>query len=83
MIVDLAHHRWRKRLLDSRKEGTVYQLLGLDEHSVMDIFFSYKNGKWCFKPDLSKPVIEFDDVDKATEYIISLGVEEYDSQFGI
>lgn len=83
MIVDLAHHRWLKKLLESRKEGELYQMLGMDAQGVIDFYFVYRDGQWQFKVDLSKDPIKFDDVDKATEYIISLGVEEYDKEFGI
>jgi hypothetical protein len=82
MIVDMAHARWRKKLLESRKEG-LYQLLGLNDAGVVDIMFKYRDGEWQFKTDLEAPSVNFSDVDEATSYIIGLGVETYDAEFGV
>lgn len=84
MVIDMAHARWRKKLLESRKDGVLYQMIGLDEsNSVNDILFMYRNGNWQFKVDMNKPSVDFTDVDEAARYIIGLGVERYDAEFGI
>lgn len=82
MVVDLSHVRWKKKLLDSRKAG-FYQMIGINDHGVVDIIFKFEDGEWQFKTDMSAPSVNFSDVDEATKYIIGLGVERYDAEFGI
>jgi hypothetical protein len=82
MVVDMSHVRWKKKLLDSRKPG-FYQMIGVNDHGVVDIMLTYRDGEWQFKTDMSSPSVNFSDVDEATKYIIDLGVERYDAEFGI
>lgn len=77
VIVELAQEKWREKLLKSRKPGIVYQLIVFNDKGINDIFFTYKDG-WQIKADLQHPPAIFTDVDEAAEYLIALGVEEYD-----
>jgi hypothetical protein len=83
MVLDMAHARWRKKLLESRKVGELYQMIGMNDEGVKDIIFMYRDGQWQFRTDFNSPTVNFSDVDEATQYILSLGVEQYDSEFGI
>lgn len=84
MVMDLAHARWRKKLLESRKENEIYYLIGLKQDGSADgVWFTYRNGQWEIKTDTNWEPKFFTDVDEATTYLISLGVEDYDREFGI
>lgn len=83
MVVSMEHERWKKKLLESRKDGEVYQLLGWGDNGANDIYFVYRDNQWQFKPDLSKESVKYSDVNEATQYILSLGVDRYAREFEI
>ncbi|MBT2700429.1 hypothetical protein J7E79_24130 [Bacillus sp. ISL-40] len=83
MVVSLAHHKWRKRLLESRNESVYYIITDKNEQAN-EILFTYSDGIWEIGVDNhSLRTDEFSNVDLAADYIISLGVEEYDSHLSI
>jgi hypothetical protein len=83
MVVDMAHVRWRKKLLESRTPNKFYQMIGMNDVGVVDILFTYKEGAWHFKTDMVLPPIIISDVDEAVKFLIDVGVERYDAEFGI
>jgi hypothetical protein len=83
MVISMGHSRWRKRLWESRKPGKLYQMIGMTDAGVVDIMFMYKDGAWHFKTDMVLPPIIISDLDAAAQYLLDLGVERYDAEFGI
>ncbi|MFJ5713720.1 hypothetical protein [Neobacillus sp. NPDC093127] len=80
MICDLTHHKWRKKLLESRKKGVIYRINNNKEEDKC-ILMMYGDGIWQLGLGDSYNVEEFVNVDSATEYIITKGVDDYDIHF--
>ncbi|MEH7419213.1 hypothetical protein V7266_28710 [Neobacillus drentensis] len=70
-------------MLESRNESVYYLIT--DKNGVADeILFTFSDGVWEIGVDNhSLRTDEFSNVDLAADYIISLGVEEYDSHLSI